>query len=233
MKSGRRAPVSTQQALLGTVLLVLAVFGIIRLADILRLPALELPPLDAPELEDEDRRPGEVTCPTGEDVQARGIPVPVTSFELIECPELFDGKIVEYEGEAVGAVLLRDDHAWLHLNDDPYGLSIGPLSRHRTAVGGNSGMAVSVPRASAVGVTVGGYRRQGTGVAVTGTYRRNHPLDGGAPGILADEVRIIRDPETFSEPVSTRRIIAAAVLLVLVAALAGVKIYQRRLEHSV
>lgn len=234
MTQRRRRPITTQQSLLGSAAIVLAVAGIVALSNLLLLPAMELPPLEAPELEeDESRRPGEVSCPAGEEVKDRGSPIPVTSFELIECPQLFDGETVSYEGEAVGAVLLRQEHAWVHLNDDPYGLQIGPLSRHRTAVGGNSGMAVSVPRQAAVGVKVGGYRRQGTGLAVVGIYRRAADIDGGAPAIQAQEVRVVREAETFAHPVAGARVIAAVALSLLAAVLGLINFRNRRREHSV
>lgn len=214
-------------------LILLFVVGVVAFTEFLQLPVTELPPLEAPELEDEERRPGSVACPTGEEISERGIPIPVTSFELIECPELFDGEQVHYEGEAVGVVLLRADHAWVHLNDDPYGLRIGPLSDHRTAVGGNSGMAVTVPREVAAEVTVGGYRRHGTGVAVTGTYRLTSPLDGGAPAIHADRARITREANTFPEQLSFRRLIAAVSAAAIALVLAVANIVSRRRAHSV
>jgi hypothetical protein len=41
----------------------------------------------------------------------------VSSEELIKNPAKFDGKNVIYEGEAVGEVMPRQDHAWINVSD--------------------------------------------------------------------------------------------------------------------
>lgn len=231
--SPHRRPVSLLQAMFGSLALVAGVAIVVGLAHALALPSQTLEPLEPPELEDvADRRPGEVVCPTGEELNRRGEPMPVTSAELIECPSLFDGETVRYEGEAVGAVLLRPTHAWLHLNDDPYGLRIGPISTHRTAVGGNSGMAVSVPRDVGAQVRVGGYRSHGTGVAVIGTFERASREDGGAPAIDATDVRIVRDARAFTHLVSVRRVVTAAVVAAVAIALLAVVFVRRRRANA-
>jgi hypothetical protein len=144
----------------------------------------------------------------------------VTSEDLIECPDLYDGLRVAYEGEVVGAVMRRGTGAWLHVNDDPYGLALGPLPTHRLAVGGNAGMAVFVPVASAEGLRTGSFNRRGTGLAITGTYFKNHPADAGSPAIDADGVDVVREAESVDHPVSLRRLVAAGLLILVTIGLA-------------
>lgn len=213
MTPRRHRPVTTIQAIMGTVALIAAAGALVGLSHLLLLPGLGTAPLPAPELGGgEDVRPGEVVCPSQRELARRPQPIPVTSSELIECPALFDGEVVVYSGEAVGAVLLRSQHAWVHLNDDVYGNEIGPLSRHRTVGGGNSGMAVSVSRSAAEGVQVGNHRTHGTGIEVVGRFFKAYDGDGGAPAIAASDVRIIRPAEQFTHAMSGRRIVAAGIL---------------------
>lgn len=220
MSPRRHRPITTVQAILGTVGLVGVVAAIIGLSQLLLLPAGPVPPLDPPELEDEaETNPGAVTCPSGQNIADRPTPMPVTSEELIECPTLFDGELVRYEGEAVGEVLLRPTHAWVHVNDDLYAARIGPVSEHRTVVGGNSGMAVSIPRGIASLVTPGAHRTAGTGLSIVGTFLRADSEDGGAPSIRAVDVQIVRDARAISQVTSRRRLVAAAVLVIVMLAL--------------
>jgi hypothetical protein len=179
------------------------------------LPRSAVPLLDPPALEDEnDRNPGGIRCPSGQNLAQRGTPMPVTSAELIECPTLFDGEQVRYEGEAVGEVLLRPTHGWVHVNDDLYAIQIGPLSEHRTVAGGNSGMAVSMAREQAAAITPGSHHTAGTKVEIVGTYLRSDPRDDGAPAIRAISVDVTREARPVAPAqVSLRRAVVAAVLM--------------------
>ena len=231
MSTRRHRPVTTMQAILGTIAIVGIVAALVGLSHLLLLPAGDVPLFDPPVLEDENsKNPGEITCPSGQNLAARPEPMPVTSAELIECPGLFDGEEVRYEGEAVGEVLLRSTSGWVHVNDDIYGVQIGPLSEHRTVAGGNSGMAVSMPREDAVRVTAGGHRRVGTALSIVGTFVRADRRDHGAPAIRATDVEIVRESRAVAAPpTSLRRVVAAAVLSLLIAAMAlGVRNARRR-----
>lgn len=225
----RPRPITGVQTLLGLVAMAAGVGVIVLVSHALRLPALQVAELPPPELEDTGDQPGAVSCPTRGELDRRPQPLPVTSEELIECPSLFDGERVRYTGEAVGAVLLRQTRAWVHLNDDLYALQLGPTSRHRTTAGGNSGMAVSVPREDALGVKVGNYRTHGTALAIEGIYWRSDPNDGGAPVIAAESVRVVRDAQRFDHPLSFRRVLVAPPLLLVALVLLGLALRRRRL----
>ena len=170
-----------------------------------------LPPLGAPAQDEQD-----ATCPEAPLPE----PVTVSADDLVECPDTFDGATVRYTGEAVRAVLRRGPRAWVHLNDDRYALELGPLYEHRTTVGGNSGVAVSIPAAVADDITyVGDARHRGAVLTVTGQFRRANPDDGGGPGIHAGTARITEPGRPVARPVDDARI--AATTVVFVAALAA------------
>jgi hypothetical protein len=220
MSPRRFRVVTTVQAIMGTVVLLGAVAAIVVGSNALLLPRTQLPSLDAPLQEHPARRnPGAVVCPTGQSLAQRPTPMPVTSSELIECPSLFDGRVVAYQGEAVGEVLLRAPQAWVHVNDDIYASRIGPVSQHRTVAGGNTGMAVAMPHDLAEGVVPGTFQRAGTGLSVVGTFLRADPEDGGSPAIRATAVQILREPRNIEHEVSTVRILVAGAMVLLTAAL--------------
>lgn len=154
---------------------------------------------------------------------------PVKASDLIECPQLYDGQKVVYEGEVVRAVLRRGDRAWVQVNDDAYALDIGPLPEHRTAVGGNSGIPVSIPAGSADQLRhVGGHEEQGDVIRVSGTFHRADPADAGGPAIQATTVTIQRPGHRFDPEPSRPRAAVAALLALLVALLAAREIWSRR-----
>ena len=197
--------VSALHAVVGGLVILAIGTGIVVGLDLLigrdgRLPSLPAPAQDASE---------QCHAP----LEAGPTPVAVGAAELIECPDTFDGTTVRYEGEAVRAVLPRGARAWLQLNDDRYALELGPLHEHRTAVGGNSGIAVSVPAAVADTIThVGDARHRGDVLAVTGVFRRADPDDGGAPAIQAESARIPRPGAPTVRTVSGPRMITAGAL---------------------
>jgi hypothetical protein len=42
---------------------------------------------------------------------------PISSRELIENAKMYDGKLIEYEGEVIGDVMKRGDFVWINLHD--------------------------------------------------------------------------------------------------------------------
>lgn len=151
----------------------------------------------------------------------------VTASEIIECPDAFDGQIVDYLGEVVGDVLDRRDGAWLLVNDDRYALEVGPLSGHREFAGGNTGLAVWVPDPVPT-LEPGGNNRRGTIILVRGHLMRADPADGGGLSLRAlsgDAVQIVRESESVRPPI---HIAQALVALLLAAAAAAITMTARR-----
>lgn len=217
--SRRGDQLSVTAALVGLTAIVAVVAGIIALADALLATVQTLPPLPAPAFDPES------PCPvTGQATE----PLAVTSPQLIECPDSYDGLRVRFEGEVVGAVLRRGERAWLQLNDDLYALA-GPLPEHRTPLGANSGLAVSVPVATAIRVdAVGGHHARGDRVAVIGEFRATDPADGGGPTIHAAEARILEPGHGVVHPPATPRLAVAGGLAALTLVAGGVAVWRVR-----
>lgn len=98
----------------------------------------------------------------------------VSSTELINNARQYDGKTVVYEGEVIGEVLLRGEHAWMNIND------------------GLNAIGVWVKRDMARDIThSGSYRAKGDWVSVAGIFHRACPEHGGDLDIHATELRRI------------------------------------------
>lgn len=205
--------ISALQAVLGGLVIVVFAGGVIAALDLL-VPRTGLrPPLTAPAQDESDD-----LCPQPVG-GAPAAPITVTAGELIACPRSFDGAPVRFQGEAVRAILRRGARAWVHLNDDPYALDLGPLPEHRTTVGGNSGMPVSIPVAVADDIAhVGDGHHRGDIIAVTGTFHRADPADGGGPTIQAESAQITRSGSITTRSVYPARVVTAGIIGIAVLA---------------
>ena len=229
MSAGWR-PVSRSEALIGLLVVVLALAGIAALTEALRHPTVPLestPPVDP---RDDPRQ--EITCPhpmpregdlrlgavTGDPEFSA-----VSSDDLYNCPEFYDAQIVSFQGEVVGAVMRREEGAWLQLNDDVYADLLGPLPAHRDLRGGNSGVGVLVPHEVADEIeTVGGPGTRGDLLSVVGLFYRVDPATLEVAVIRATGGQVLRHGEAIAEPRLPARERVAWVLVVLaVVAVAG------------
>ena len=219
--------VTPVQALAGAAAIAVVVAAVVVLCYLLLLPFQTVPELDAP-AQEAALAPGAVVCPAPGELPEGPDALTVASAQLIDCPDVYDGRRLAYQGEVVGAVLQRGERAWVQLNDDPYGLALGPLPAHRTTVGGNSGLAVSVPIEVARSIEhVGDHDQRGDVLSVVGTFRRADPADGGGPTIQADAARVAVEGARISHPLSTRRA-ATAGLFAAVTAFVGFRTWVAR-----
>jgi hypothetical protein len=197
-------PVRARRVMVGLAVTAAMAWLLVAGLQVLVRPGSIEPPLGgpaAPDLSD--------GCPMATSVASADV-VDVGASELVECPALFDGRRVRYRGEVVRAVLVRGPRAWVQLNDDPYA-DIGPLPEHRTAVGGNSGIPVSISAADAAQLRhVGNHRTRGDVVTVTGIFHRADPADGGGPAIQADALTLERPGQPLQHPVNGGRVVVAA-----------------------
>jgi hypothetical protein len=203
----------------GVLLLLATMIGI----DLLRLAEGPVDPTLT--LESGDPRV-DVVCPGADPAEGtpRDVPVEpaerpeveVTSGELLDCPQAFDGRRVIYEGEVVGQRLGRGERVWIQVNDDAYGLELGPLPGHRYYLGGNSGLGVNL----AVDDDARIGRRGGPGVLgdrveIHGTFHRVDERSGEMAVIRATSLEVIgtgRDLDTRRHV--GRQVVAYALLLV-------------------
>lgn len=220
----RTRPVARARIIGATLVVVLGLVGLGALTETLRHPLPDGGPA-VPELDEaagDPRIPVECGEPLPREGQERdedtvptAPPVEVTSNELYDCPETYARSRVRYRGEVVGAVLRRDEGAWVHLNDDIYGDEAGPLPAHRDYRGGNAGVGVFIPLEVADAITfVGGPRAEGDVLAIEGVFRRVDPVSGEAAVIVASAAEVVAEGQPFVDPVLLdRRIVAGLVAL--------------------
>ena len=128
-------------------------------------------------------------CPPAP-ARAEGRAQETNTAELLERWEEFDGREVILEGEVVGDVMRRGDHAWITVNDDVYSrearLESGKLR------GGNSGIGVWLPAEEAEKiVTLGRYGTVGDLVRVRGTFHADCSQHGGDFDIHAVSLEVV------------------------------------------
>ena len=96
----------------------------------------------------------------------------ISSRELINNAKLYDGKTVVYEGEVIGDVMVRQDYAWVNLND------------------GLNAIGVWVPKTLIKNISYeGSYKFKGDWLEVTGTFSRSCAYHGGDLDIHAQALR--------------------------------------------
>jgi hypothetical protein len=180
----------------------------------------------------------EVTCeaPLPREGQRRdpagdaSVTVEVSSRNVYDCPQNYDGHRVRYRGEVVGALLWREIGVWVQLNDDVYAGAFGPLPTHRDFRGRNSGVGVLLlPDHAALIDRVGGPQTHGDVIEVEGVFNRVDPT-GEVAVIRADTARMVSEGGPYSDPpLGDRRVVAiVAVLLAGVVVAAERKVAQQR-----
>jgi hypothetical protein len=221
-----RKPVSRWKVLAGFVVLVGAVAGIVAVTEALRYPhptgSAVTAPGGRPEPVSDPRIPVACDAPLPREGLSRvggetePEPATVTSSQLYDCPQQYDGTRVRYRGEVVGAVLRRSGGAWVHLNDDVYADTIGPLPSHRDFRGGNAGVGVFVSAEMANSISaVGGPTMRGDVLEVVGTF---HRVDTSGEVAIIRAAGATRTPgKPLERPSLPVRRVVAIVLAVLTA----------------
>jgi hypothetical protein len=132
-----------------------------------------------------------------------------TSLDLINNAKQYDNKTVDYKGEAIGDVMVRGDHAWVHVND------------------GISALGIWAPRTMIDYIHfVGDYRTKGDIVEVTGVFHRACPEHGGDLDIHASEIKKITAGSLLIQPVSRKKVrIGTYSIILVVLFLAANKIF--------
>ena len=163
--------------------------------------------------------PDRPTTPQGERPETVGR---VTSSEVIECPEAFDGQVVTYVGEVIGDVLRRDEGAWVLMNDDDYALEVGPLDSHGEFRGYNSGLSVWLEGDLVeLAEQPGGPRWRGDVLRIDAVVHRADPADGGGLTLRAFDAEVLAPAEPLSRPVNRPQAVAAVVLAILAVGTVG------------
>jgi len=122
-----------------------------------------------------------------------------TSLDLINDAKQYDGKTVNYKGEVIGDVMIRKDHAWLHVND------------------GTIAIGIWVPKTLIEDIRyVGEYHKKGDIVEVSGTFYRACSEHGGDLDIHASEIKKVTPGSLGIQPISIKKVYIGAYSLILV-----------------
>jgi len=121
------------------------------------------------------------------------------SSDLLNNAKQYDGKTVNYKGEVIGDVMIRGDHAWLHVND------------------GFIAIGVWAPKTMVQDIRyVGDYHKKGDIVEVSGTFHRSCLEHGGDLDIHASEIKKITSGSTAIQPISRKKVYIGIFSLILV-----------------
>lgn len=154
-------------------------------------------------------------------------PVPARSGTLLACPQRFDGRQVQLQGEAIGDLLGRGPGRWVLLNDDDYAHA-GPLMAHHQTLGTNGGMAVLLPL-DALPAALGGPGVWGDLLVVTGTFHAAAVVDQGGAAVIATTAEVLRPGGPVNPLPARAQRIAAPLMVAAAAVLAAIARVRRRL----
>ncbi|MBS3908648.1 MAG: DNA-binding protein [Actinobacteria bacterium] len=138
----------------------------------------------------------------------------VSSTELIENSRAYDGTVIEFQGEAIGDVMVRGESGWVNLHDGDNAIGIwAPASELRKIK------------------TAGDYNSIGDRVLVEGRFYMACPTHDGEFDIHAERLTVVEAGARVTHPVEPGKLIAAAVLAPVALALFLFERYRRR--HNV
>ncbi|MFA5410737.1 MAG: DNA-binding protein [Candidatus Omnitrophota bacterium] len=106
----------------------------------------------------------------------------ISSSELINDAEFYDGKIVVYAGEVIGDVMVRGESAWLNISDGENAIGVWL----------NKNLVKDI-------LYTGSYKSRGDWLEVTGFFQRACPEHGGDLDIHAQALRQISPGRATSE----------------------------------
>jgi len=131
----------------------------------------------------------------------------ISSSELINNARLYDGKVITYEGEVIGDIMVRGEYAWVNINDGQNAIGIWIDKNLTKDI-----------------VYTGSYKSRGDWIEVTGIFQRACPEHGGDLDLHAQGIRKIRPGRLVLE---RRNLAKRNLALVLFGALCLVWILRR------
>jgi hypothetical protein len=125
----------------------------------------------------------------------------VTSNELVDNADRYDGQVIEYQGEVIGDVMIRRNHAWINVNDG--GRAIGIFA--------DKNLARQIKK-------IGSYNQIGDTVKIIGTFNRACADHGGDLDIHARELYVVQDGYNVEHPVNQAKLVIAGILFLAILA---------------
>ncbi len=135
----------------------------------------------------------------------------ISSGELVEKSNFYNGKTILFRGEVIGEVMVREEGAWLNINDDAYCQGSSKL------MGYNSGQSIWA-KAEDVKIikTCGDYFHTGDVVEITGVFNRACKKHGGDMDIHAQTVTLIQPGKKIEHSIKPWKILASIILFFLI-----------------
>lgn len=127
---------------------------------------------------------------------------PISSTELISNAKQYDAKLVTYEGEVIGDVMVRGDYAWINVND------------------GKNAIGIWIPKSLTKDILyTGSFKSKGDWIEITGVFQRACPEHGGDLDIHAQTMRKISAGRPIFERLNLDKrnliLILAGILLLI------------------
>jgi hypothetical protein len=120
----------------------------------------------------------------------------ISSTDLINNAKQYDGKVVNYRGEAIGDIMIRGQHAWININD------------------GQNAIGIWAEKTVIKDITYkGSYRFKGDIIEGVGIFHRSCSEHGGDIDIHAQAIRKITSGRQISESLDFNKIRSALMLL--------------------
>ena len=127
----------------------------------------------------------------------------ISSTELIDQAEKYDGQIIEYQGEVIGDVMLRGENGWVNVSD------------------GKAALGIWAPKTMLKNIKItGGYRNIGDTVRIKGIFFRSSRDHGGDLMIEALDITIARPGHKIERRIQHNKLIVAGLLAIGLLALA-------------
>ena len=126
----------------------------------------------------------------------------IPSTDLINNAKEYDGKIVVYEGEVIGDVMVRGEYAWINVNDNKNAIGIWIVKDLTKGI-----------------LYTGSYKTKGDWLEITGIFHRACPEHGGDLDIHAQSLRKIKSgiPTAEKLDLDKRNLIVALAGVLLLA----------------
>lgn len=136
---------------------------------------------------------------------------PISSSELIEHAKDYDGKIVSFQGEAIGDIMKRGNFAWINVND------------------GQNAIGIWLPLALTREINyTGGYKSVGDTVLIKGKFQRACTTHGGDLDVHADSLLIIKEGNSVAENINTQKFKSAVGFLGVVLCFGILRLLKRK-----
>lgn len=158
-----------------------------------------------------------VMASSGQDLTSARLPADaavVSSTDIIERAGDLDGKILTYEGEIVGDIMIRGDHVWINVSD------------------GTNAIGLWITEEQAMQVSIGGkYGFRGDRIRVAGRFNKACAEHGGDYDVHPDTLVLLEKGYPIEHPVKPGLILVAIALFL--GAILVMILYRRRSRRPI